>query len=511
MLEGNENSLFLLQKERFLFQKPCIIKYAGLKFDLIKQLLTVNSLALTLFRKTLESTHTFIKIKKCEFSHKFQEGVKLKFCAFFGVFISLLIKDSAQADPTHIILLKTNYSTQTSQAIHSTLRYSHVRKTLDQRILKELQPFVSELKRNLILDVSEIVYLPLISGLAMNLNPQQLKSLQSHPAVSKVIPNGQMEHDIASNAVPVSSMKGADQGLNNEALVLHKVDQLIESGLDIHRPGKVVGIIDTGIDGTHPDLASKLVMFKNFETNSTTPSDNNGHGTHVAGIIAGGNSSGVQIGVYPGAKLVVARALRSHAQMVLALQWMLDPDNDPQTQDQPYVINNSWNIGSTDTAPFYLAMQALKDADILFCFSAGNVGEAGLTRPKEFPPTFTTANVDNKGVIASSSSWGPSTYKNEIQLKPEVASMGTDVFSTLPDGRYGRMSGTSMASPFTAGSIALLGTYFPHLSPYVVAEVLVRSSERVGKGTWDKQYGYGLINVHSAYQILKQEFGDGML
>jgi subtilisin family serine protease len=84
--------------------------------------------------------------------------------------------------------------------------------------------------------------------------------------------------------------------------------------------------------------------------------------------------------------------------------------------------------------------------------------------------------------------------------------MGVKVLSTLPGGKFGRMSGTSMASPFTAGAIALLGAHFPSLGPYVIAEALVETAERRVRAPWDKQYGHGMINVNAAFLLLKTKF-----
>ncbi len=429
------------------------------------------------------------------------KAVKLSLLLAVFLLSSLVI-----AAPSHIVMLKTAYQTRPAVGAPSNLtrlaKYKYVRQVLTSRLENELKPFIKRLAAN----PAQVAYLPLISAVAVDLTPEKFNALRSDPQVYNIIPNGRLSFDYPSRPVQVFPSRTAQTNLN-DGLLLHKVSELLAAGIDINKPGKIVGVIDTGVDGQHPDLASKVIRFKNFENGSTTPTDSDTHGTHVSGIIAGGKSSGTQLGVYPGAKLVVASALTSHSNMVLALQWMLDPDGNPQTEDQPYVINNSWHSGSAAAEPFYLAMQALKDADILICFSAGNAGRSGITRPKEFPITFTTAAVDKKGVIGSFSSWGPANFNGQVLQKPEVASMGVDVVSTLPGGKYGKMSGTSMASPFTAGSVALLGAYFPELSPYTIADAIHKTTQRQIQAPWDRQYGNGLVNVHQAYLALKQATG----
>lgn len=414
--------------------------------------------------------------------------------------VLLLINGLVYASSTHIVMLKSSFSTKTSSTGRVS-RYTHARRAIQSRLDRELKPFVSSLGNGRV--ATQAVYLPLISGVGMNLSAEQVAELKKNPSVAKIIPNGKIFLDKPSRAVRVTARRGRS-ATPSEAMVLHGVDKLIEMGVDINKAGKTVGVIDTGVDGNHPDLSAKIARFKDFETGGTTPRDSDTHGTHVCGIIAGGTLSGTQIGVYPGAKLIVGSALSSYEDMVEALQWMLDPDGNPSTQDQPFVINNSWHIGSADATPFYAALQALKDADILIAFSAGNAGSSGITRPKEYPITYTTAAVNAKGVIASFSSWGPAVYQGQTMNKPEVASHGEDVMSTLPGNTYGRMSGTSMASPFTAGAVALLGAHFPNLSPYVIAKVLQDTAKRDGQA-WHKQYGNGILDVHAAYMALKQQ------
>lgn len=388
----------------------------------------------------------------------------------------------------------------------STDKYQKTRAWVDHVQQNILAPYVKKVRSIRGTNaISEITYLPFITAIAAKVSSKELANMQRDPNIEKVISNGPIFLD---KPVAERTLRPPQTESNlNEALILHKVDQLIAEGIDINKPGKLLGVVDTGVDGKHPELAGKIIRFMNMADGSAVPVDTSDHGTHVSGIIAGGNVAGLQLGVYPGAKLIATAALSSIANFLKGWQWILDPDGNPQTNDYPFAINNSWHIGNADPAPFYRAIETFKRADILICFSAGNTGSSGITHPKEHPLTFTSAAVDKNGVIGSFSSWGPALWLDQKINKPEIATMGVAVYSTLPGGGYGRKTGTSMASPFTTGAIGLLGAYFPKLSPYKIAEVLLNTTQEAPfplRKEWHKKYGQGLMNVYAAFQVLKK-------
>ena len=430
----------------------------------------------------------------------------------FTLLTFISVTASAEESYRYIILLKNPPQTRLNSFKGSPKdKYYRVRQVMNYRYKSVLKPFVSRAFNSKA--VSRVRYLPIVHGFSMMMTPSQAQRLSGFSEIKSVRKDRKIYMDkpwMRSSSVARSVYNRArSKDSLGVGLKVHKVDKLIADGLDIHRKGKIVGIVDTGVDGSHPDLKDKVILFKNLaDPSDPTPVDEGTHGTHVAGIIAGGNKSGVQIGVYPGARIVATAALISWSSMLEGLQWILDPDGNPQTADHPFVVNNSWHSGGYLPAEYFRVMQAFKDADILLCFSAGNSGENGLTHPKEFPSTFTSAAIDENGTIASFSSRGPAIYQGQEMKKPEVASLGVDVLSTLPRGKYGAMSGTSMASPFTTGTIALLGTYFPKLSPYVIAEAVRKTAElpeqmRNESEQWSREYGFGVVNVYKAYNYLK--------
>lgn len=431
-----------------------------------------------------------------------------------------LFASTTRAEYNSIVLLHQTAVPQLKLAPNDSAKLRYKKAMLHQKNVKTqvLAKFIQDTYAGNNFVSKEHELLPVVNGVAMNLTASEITKLKTDRRVYKIIPNTPVYLDKPTYQGPRTWGRGKDPNPTptpggstrsdlNAGLVLHKVDQLIKDGVDINRAGKIVGVVDTGVDGAHPALKGKVVAFKNIATGSTTPKDEDTHGTHVSGIIAGAKIDGLQIGVYPGAKLVVAAALSGIADMLKGLQWIMDPDGNPETPDQPFVVNNSWHIGGADPEPFYRVIEAFKEADILLAFSAGNAGQSGITKPKEHPLTFTSAAVDEAGVIASFSSWGPAMYNGTSVQKPEIASMGVQVYSTLPGGKYGKMSGTSMASPFTAGAVALLGAYFPDKSPYLIAEVLRQTTVEQQSGQfvreWHKQMGYGLLDVYAAYLKLK--------
>ena len=110
--------------------------------------------------------------------------------------------------------------------------------------------------------------------------------------------------------------------------------------------GVRIGIVDTGINHTHEAIKGRLLRYRNFYNNNQKPFDDNGHGSHVAGIIAGSKSMGKFIGVAPESKLIVAKVTDPQGRMMYstfmkALQWMTDPDKNPKTDDRPVAVNCS--------------------------------------------------------------------------------------------------------------------------------------------------------------------------
>jgi subtilisin family serine protease len=278
--------------------------------------------------------------------------------------------------------------------------------------------------------------------------------------------------------------------------------------------GVRVGVIDTGIDASHPDLAGKLAPngFRDFVNSKSEPYDDHGHGTHVSGTIAGGNASGTYIGVAPevqlwSAKVFTAGGSGQQDTIVQAMQWMADPDEDPNTEtDVPHVISNSWGGGgsASDQDAFYLAVEAWRKLQIFPSFAAGNSGPRPKTVsvPGVYDVSFAVGATDDADKVASFSSrgLGEMTLKGNLVIlnKPDISAPGKKVYSCLPGGKYEAWSGTSMATPHVTGAVALLKQKYPNASVEEIAKRLTSSIDDLGPAGFDPDYGAGRMNVLKA-------------
>ncbi len=351
--------------------------------------------------------------------------------------------------------------------------------------------------------VSRLDYIRIINGAAITADERFIDELQRDERVKKILE----DLPVYPPKTIEPTIKGAPSGEYAEGLPQVKATD-VWSAFGLTGAGVVVGHIDTGVDGSHPDLAGKIVAYNDYvdEANST-PTDTGGHGTHTAGTICGGNTSGVAIGVAPNAKLVVARAIGyggSTGKLLSSMDWMCDPDHNPATDDAPRVVSCSWHSGYGDQTPFYEALDAWVNLGIFPNFSAGNSGPnaSTITHPKEHPYIFCSAAVDFNDKVTSFSSRGPAEFKGQQMDKPEIAAPGNNVYSARNGGGYKRNSGTSMACPHTAGVIALMLEANPGLSIADIRRVLSVSSDDKGADGYDWTYGHGRINAMKAIEMV---------
>lgn len=214
--------------------------------------------------------------------------------------------------------------------------------------------------------------------------------------------------------------------------------------------GKRVWIIDTGVDIDHPDLDVDTILSKCFVSGETSVEDNNGHGTHVAGIIGALNNSIGVVGVAFGTKIIALKALNndgegSTSQLIRALNYV------GQNATAGEVVNMS--LGTDTISPALdNAVLTLADKGILFAIAAGNNSQkANLSSPGRVnhPNVFTVSAIDSLGKFASFSDFG-----NDVV---DYAAPGVSIISTYSNGRYAQLSGTSMAAPHVAGILVIEG------------------------------------------------------
>jgi len=249
--------------------------------------------------------------------------------------------------------------------------------------------------------------------------------------------------------------------------------------------GIVVASLDTGVQFNHPALVNQYrgnnggAFNHNYSWWDATatlgcaaaPCDDNQHGTHTTGTMVGSDGGANQIGVAPGAKWIACKALSGGGVAIIfdlleCGDWILAPWNlagaSPDPARRPHVVNNSWGF-VVGGFPFLQTMvRNWRSAGIFPAFAVGNTGPAcgTATSPGDYIESFATGATDVNDAIAIFSSRGPSTFG---PIKPDVSAPGVNVRSAVPGGGYAAFSGTSMASPHTAGLVALLWSRYPTL------------------------------------------------
>jgi subtilisin family serine protease len=284
-----------------------------------------------------------------------------------------------------------------------------------------------------------------------------------------------------------------------EALPLIGADVARKRGLT--GQGIKIAIVDTGIDGTHADLAGRIIAARDFSTDGNT-NDNIGHGTHVAGIAAGTGkaSDGKYGGVAPAAELINAKALNRNGSgtmdgVMQAMEWAADQG--------ARIENLSLGSGPADgTDPASQLVNALTRArNVLFVIAAGNSGPQGkVSSPAAADDAFAVGAIDKQRVLAPFSSRGPRL--GDMAVKPDIVAPGVRI--TAPranpggDDPYATYSGTSMAAPMVAGAAALVMQLHPDWPALTVKDALMNSADPLGDennyvGVYDQ--GAGVVNL----------------
>lgn len=363
---------------------------------------------------------------------------------------------------------------------------------------------------------------------------ETLAALAETPGVRRVLPNFTL-------SVPESEMRAAADDLSDAIIddrITWGVDRIgaerVWNELGLDGTGVRVVTLDTGVAIDHPDLAGKMVSdrpgdplypggWMEFDDAgnlvASEPHDSAYHGTHVSGTIHGGDSSGVIIGVAPGAEmahgLVIPGGSGSFTQVAAGMQWAIAPTDaagNPAGR-RADVVNMSLGANSyveemiaptramvaAGTFPAF----AIGNAGLFGCgvgsASPGNVYEAvgvGATDSDDNVASFSCGNVVDKTDWADPPASWPDSY-----VTPDLSAPGVDVWSADPNGTYRYLSGTSMATPHTAGTVALLHQGAPELSVDQMRQVLLDTSfwePRYSPTRPDTRYGGGRIDAYAA-------------
>ena len=266
-----------------------------------------------------------------------------------------------------------------------------------------------------------------------------------------------------------------------ESAPLIRADK-VWSTLNTRGAGVTVAVIDSGIDYKHVALGGgigkdfKVAGGWDFVDDDADPMDTHGHGTWVAGIIAG--NGGDFVGIAPDATLIAYRALGNFGgeedDVIAAVERAVDPDQNGDPSDHVDIVNMSLGGKAREHDPLVQAVENATAAGVLFCIAAGNNYEYGnLSTPGFAPSAITVGASDDGDAIAAFSSRGPSW---NFGIKPEIVAPGVKIHSASPNGKWVEANGTSASAPHAAAVAALVKSLHRDWTPADIKSAIVSTS-----------------------------------
>ncbi len=377
--------------------------------------------------------------------------------------------------------------------------------------------------------------LNLINGQVVELTNNQLRKLADSPAVASIHWDRPTGGELNRAAVAVGA-------------------RAVQEDLGYDGAGVGVAVIDSGITAWHDDLTyngsnpsvrvvggQRVAKFVDFVNGRSAAYDDNGHGTHVAGIVAGNgyDTRGARAGIAPAAHLVSLKVLDDHgggyiSNVIAALDWVVENKSAYNLR----VVNLSVGARVTEsykTDPLTLAAKRVVDQGVVVVTAAGNLGKnaagrlqyGAITAPGNAPWVLTVGAYSHEGtvtrvddVMAPYSSRGPAAV--DYEAKPDVVAPGTGIVSLAAQGSlmyttkaayllngsvqtaykpYLSLTGTSMASPIVAGTAALMIQANPKLTPNLVKAIIQYTAQNYGYDALTQ--GAGFLNTRGAVQLAR--------
>jgi subtilisin family serine protease len=252
--------------------------------------------------------------------------------------------------------------------------------------------------------------------------------------------------------------------------------------------GRTVAVIDTGVDWQHEAFGNgfgpghRVIGGWDFVNGDADPDDDNGHGTHVAGIV-GANGGGLT-GVAPEVSIVAYKVLDEEGSgdssvVIAALERAVDPNGDGDPGDHVDVVNMSLGAPAVADDPLVEAVQNAVDAGVVVVISSGNYGAFyTVGTPGVAAAAITVGAITRDNAVANFSSRGPTPF--ELLAKPEIVAPGVGIVSARAGGGTLAANGTSMAAPHVAGIAALVRAVHPEWTPAEVKSALVSTAVPLG-------------------------------
>ncbi len=290
--------------------------------------------------------------------------------------------------------------------------------------------------------------------------------------------------------------------------------------------GATIGLLDTGVDASHPDLEGKIAAWEEFDSlgrpvPDSEPHDSDEHGTHCAGTLVGGDRSGRSIGVAPEAKIAAALVLHgdqggTDAQVLAGIDWAVEQGVDVLS------LSLGGLVMDPETPSTYTeAILTCVESGIPVVAAIGNEGQQttgspgndlfalsiGATDPNDRAAGFSGGRTQ----VIRENDFINANYLPLPYSKPELSAPGVAIYSAIPGGKWKAFNGTSMATPHVAGAIALLlsatsirdketGVYRASL----IQDLITGSVEDLGESGQDHRYGFGRLDVLRAVGFARQ-------
>lgn len=354
--------------------------------------------------------------------------------------------------------------------------------------------------------------LPQLSMITYSVTPAEAEVLRAQPGVVSVEESRTLQIHVSDplggEVVDVATLALSDHehitGEKGEIIPpgVQRVGALDAWSKGVTGQGVKVCVIDTGVDPNHPDIATAISASRNFSaTGNAKGDDDHGHGTHVAGTIAGQMKKGSVVGVAPNAKILSAKVCTNKGQC----------EDDDIAAGIVWCVNSgarvlSLSLGEpTANATLQRAVEFAQSKKVIVSASAGNSG-GSIGYPARFPGVYAwgangTVNGRNDDpskpfdadALASFSSRGPELFGT---------APGVYVLSAKMGGGHVKFSGTSMACPHGSGVIALLISKYPDATPEQIREAMSKTSTRLPADACNSDFGCGVPQAGAALNRL---------
>lgn len=284
----------------------------------------------------------------------------------------------------------------------------------------------------------------------------------------------------------------------------------------------IVGVIDSGADHSHAQLSGQLYT-NSREVIDGIDNDDNGyvddvsgwdfvhwsrtitgdtlHGTHVSGIVLADPLMGPMKGVAPKAKLLSLKFIDGNSGFLSDAIFAIDyAVGIAKRENKPLVINASWG-GSDCSLALRTKMDEFNERQVLFAVAAGNGDSRGngfdISKTPTYPASFALAS---EVVVAAHTARNFMTQFSNFGIKVNLSAPGLDIYSLAPDGKYARLSGTSMATPFVSGAAAVLWASHPGASTAQIKKAILDGVESAPFNVQTR----GKLNIRKAKLALDQ-------